>query len=213
MTDTPAAGRARRHAFGQDAGPSLVDRFGIWLSSRQMRRRVGGFAGKRVADVGCGYRASFSRSLAGQASEITLLDIALDPALAELPGVRTLTGELPGTMSAIADASIDVLICNSVLEHLWRPDHALAEFHRVLAPGGLALINVPSWRGKWFLEFSAFRLGTSPAAEMDDHKTYFDPRDLWPLLVAAGFRPRHIRCFKHKFGLNTFAECRKAGRG
>ncbi len=43
--------------------------------------------------------------------------------------------------------------------------------------------------------------GLSPAAEMDDHKMYYDVRDLWPLLVAAGFRPSRIRCFTHKFGL------------
>jgi hypothetical protein len=67
---------------------------------------------------------------------------------------------------------------------------------------------VPSWLGKRALEFSAFRLGLSPAEEMDDHKYYFDPKDLWPLLVRAGFRPSNIRCFRHKFRLNTFAICR-----
>ena len=72
---------------------------------------------------------------------------------------------------------------------------------------------MPSWRGKTALEFSAFRLGTSPVVEMDDHKTYYDPRDLWPLLVRAGFRPHAIRCFKHKFGLNTFAVCRTSPEG
>jgi hypothetical protein len=40
---------------------------------------------------------------------------------------------------------------------------------------------------------------------MDDHKMYYDPRDLWPLMVRAGFAPHAIRCFRHKFGLNTFA--------
>jgi len=69
-------------------------------------------------------------------------------------------------------------------------------------------VNVPSWRGKRFLELSAYRLGLSPAEEIDDHKAYYDPRDLWPLLVRAGFRPSEIRCFRHKFGLNTFAVCR-----
>jgi hypothetical protein len=43
---------------------------------------------------------------------------------------------------------------------------------------------------------------------MDDHKRYYDPRDLWPLLVDAGFRPSAIRCRRHKFTLNTFAVCR-----
>ncbi len=70
-------------------------------------------------------------------------------------------------------------------------------------------MNVPSWRGKKFLELSAFRLGLSPAVEMDDHKQYYDVRDLWPLLVRNGFRPSQIRCFRHKFGLNTFAVCSK----
>ena len=47
---------------------------------------------------------------------------------------------------------------------------------------------------------------------MDDHKRYYDPRDLWPLLVEAGFAPHAIRCRRHKFGLNTFAVCRVADR-
>jgi hypothetical protein len=40
---------------------------------------------------------------------------------------------------------------------------------------------------------------------------YYDPRELWPCLVRAGFRPRDIRCHRHKLGLNTFAVCAKTG--
>ena len=76
-------------------------------------------------------------------------------------------------------------------------------------PGGICLFNVPSWRGKWFLEFSAFRLGLSPKDEVMDHKTYYDVKDLRPMLLEAGFLSDNTRCFSHKFGLNTFAVCRK----
>lgn len=138
-----------------------------------------------------------------------LADLSLAPAVKAHPKVVALEGALPGTMSAIPAGALDVAMAISVLEHLSSPDALLAQLHRVLKPGGLALVNVPSWRGKWFLETSAFRLGLSPAYEMDDHKTYYDVRDLWPRLVAAGFRPSRIRCFAHKFGLNTFAACRK----
>ena len=93
----------------------------------------------------------------------------------------------------------------SVVEHLWEPEQTLEHFSRVLRPGGVCAVNVPSWRGKRALEYSAFRLGLSPAEEMDDHKMYYDPKDLWPLMVKAGFMPHAIKCFKHKFGLNTFA--------
>ena len=43
---------------------------------------------------------------------------------------------------------------------------------------------------------------------MNDHKMYYDPKDLWPLLVRAGFIPQNIRIGTHKFGLNSYAVCR-----
>ena len=47
---------------------------------------------------------------------------------------------------------------------------------------------------------------------MDDHKNYYDVKDLWPLLVRGGFQPSRIQCFSHKSGLNTFAVCRAQER-
>jgi len=105
-------------------------------------------------------------------------------------------------------ADLDVVLIVSVLEHVWEPLEVMREIRRALRPGGVCLVNVPSWRGKRYLELSAFRLGLSPAAEMNDHKMYYDVRDLWPLLVKAGFRPQDVDCFAHKLGLNTFAVCR-----
>jgi len=163
----------------------------------------------RVVDVGCGYHASVARSLLPEVASIALVDVAISPALHSHPKVHAIEGSLPGALREIPDGSQDLVICNSVLEHLWEPLETLREVWRVLAPGGLTVVNVPSWRGKRFLEFSAFRLGTSPADEMQDHKAYYDPRDLWPILVRAGFAPRDIQCLRHKFGLNTFAACRK----
>ena len=205
LTDKPA----RVRSFGQDRPDSIVDRFGIWLSSRQIRRHVRSFDGKRVADVGCGYKARFAMTVVDRASHLTLLDVSLDQSLSGSPKVTAIQGPMPEVLTSISSGTLDVLICNSVLEHLWEPVTTLVEFHRVLAPDGVALVNVPSWRGKFFLELAAFRLGVSPAEEMNDHKAYYDPKDLWPLLVKAGFRPQNIRCFKHKFGLNTFAVCRR----
>lgn len=41
----------------------------------------------------------------------------------------------------IADASYDVILCTEVLEHLHTPARAIAEFKRVLAPGGLLILT------------------------------------------------------------------------
>lgn len=202
-------GKQRRSSYGQEADLTLVDRAGVWLSERRIRRIAEGLEGKRVADIGCGYHARFAARIQPVASEVTLLDVALDPHLGDLPNVRCIVGTLPDALDELQPESVDLLVCNSVLEHLWDPQRALLQFWRVLTPGGVCFVNVPSWMGKRFLEFSAFRLGLSPAVEMNDHKNYYDPRDLWPLLVRAGFSPRDITCHRHKFGLNTFAACRK----
>jgi SAM-dependent methyltransferase len=200
----------RDAAFGERYRLTAVDRFGIWLSSRQIRRHAC-FADKRVADFGCGFHAPFVRSILQQAAHVTLVDVSLAPDLKGRSKITAIEGGLPEALSGIPDESLDVILCVSVLEHLWEPLGALREFRRLLAPGGTCLLNVPSWRGKFFLEFSAFRLGLSPESEMDDHKMYYDTRDFWPLLVQAGFRPSRLRCFSHKLGLNTFAVCKTDG--
>lgn len=200
----------RTTSFGEDYKLTWVDRFGVWLSALQVRRHVPDFTGRSVGDFGCGYDARLARTLIGTAGRITLVDVSLAPDLKQRQDVRAIEGILPAALSRLESQSLDAVLCLSVLEHLWQPREMLSECYRVLAPGGLCLINVPSWRGKHWLELSAFQLKLSPREEMDDHKCYYDPRDLWPLLVAVGFRPSNIRCFKHKFGLNTFAVCRRA---
>ena len=204
-----ATGPPRTQSFGQGRRLTPVDRFGVWLSTRRIKSTVGSFSGKRVGDFGCGYDVRTARSFLSEIAHLTAVDIAISDDVKALPVVTAIEGVLPDALRTIAGESLDVVLCISVLEHLADPDAMLHEIYRVLSPGGVALVNVPTWRGKQFLEFSAFRLGLSPASEMDDHKMYYDPKDLWPRLVGAGFVPHAITCRRHKFGLNTFAVCKK----
>jgi SAM-dependent methyltransferase len=205
----PSADSSRRAgSYEQHRTHSPVDRFGVWPSAQAISRHVSSFAGKSVGDFGCGYQARFVRSVLPELERAVLVDVALAPDLKDDERITAIEGTLPEALRGLRDASLDVVLCVSVLEHLWEPLETLVELRRLVAPGGVCLVNVPSWRGKRFLELSAYRLGLSPAEEMDDHKAYYDPKDLWPLLVRAGFRPREISCRMHKFGLNTFAACR-----
>jgi SAM-dependent methyltransferase len=197
----------RAGAYGQHRPPTPVDRFGVWLGARAARR-AGRFENARVADFGCGFNATFTRTQLPVVQRALLVDVALADDLKRDPKVTAVEGHVLDVLPTLDDASLDIVVCLSVLEHLFEPQTALDHFRRVLAPGGVAILNVPSWLGKPFLEFAAFRLGVSPAEEMDDHKAYYDPHDLWPMLVRAGFKPSLIRCHRHKFGLNTSAVCR-----
>jgi SAM-dependent methyltransferase len=197
----------RDEAYGEAGPPSLLDDFGVWLSCRAVRRQVA-FDGKRVADFGCGYEASFARRILPRVQRMLLVDLHLANDLEQHPKAQAMEAPIEIALPTISSESLDIVLCLSVLEHLDEPQQVLDGFRRILAPGGVALINVPSWRGKPWLELSAFRFGLSTALEINDHKRYYDPRDLWPMLVHAGFRPREISCRRHKFGLNTFAACR-----
>jgi 2-polyprenyl-3-methyl-5-hydroxy-6-metoxy-1,4-benzoquinol methylase len=199
----------RERAYGQGYQPTIVDRFGVWLSARQIRRYVGPFRGKRIGDFGCGYQAAFARAVLSEVEHAVLVDSALAADVKSVRNVTAIEGTLPEVLQQIPTGTLDLVLCISVLEHLWDPLPLLRHCLRTVRPDGVCLFNVPSWRGKKFLEYSAFRLGLSPKDEMDDHKAYYDVKDLWPLLVQAGFLPSDIRCFPHKFGLNTFAVCRR----
>ena len=196
-------------AYGQN-GVSWVDRLGVWLSQRAISRWLPAGNALEVVELGCGYRAKLLVALRDRLKRGVGVDFCIDPDLHTLAPFTFFEGPIEDTLPKLADASFDVVMLISVLEHLADPLAALESARRLLKPGGLVLINVPTWRGKSFLEFSAFRLGLSPKVEMDDHKMYYDRRDLWPLLVKAGFQPSRIALRYHKFGLNLFAAAHRS---
>ena len=154
----------RKEAYGASSWKeTVVDRFGIWLSGHEIRRSVKNFNQLRVADIGCGHNATFTSSILDKVQSAVLADITLSAALKTHPKVTALEGYLPHVLSAVKSGSQDLVMCISVLEHVWDPLAALKELRRILAPGGTCLLSVPTWRGKWFLEFSAFRLEDEPS--------------------------------------------------
>ena len=133
------------------------------------------------------------------------IDVQINPNLRKLNKFEFHESTIEELIPKIPTQSFDVVLLISVLEHLAQPQEMLAAIYSIIKPGGVLLINVPTWRGKFFLEFSAFRLGLSPKMEIDDHKMYYDKKDIWPMLVQAGFKPSQLQLSYHKFGLNLFA--------
>src|SRR5215472_13093890 len=97
----------RQRSYGQDHRLTAVARFGVWLSARQIRRRAGDVTGRRVADIGCGYRAAFARTLLGRVARLLLVDVALEPDLLDLPEVTAIEGHLPDALATVPDRSQD----------------------------------------------------------------------------------------------------------
>jgi SAM-dependent methyltransferase len=105
-----------------------------------------------------------------------------------LPGREiTVFGDL--TKLPFQDGSFDVIMCYHVLEHIPDDRGAMRELARVLAPGGLALVQVPRRPNAMTVE--------NPAADEEerirrfgqaDHVRYYG-RDFETRLVDNGLRP------------------------
>ena len=195
-------------AYGQES-LTFVDRAGVWLSQRAIVRHLPARSGLEVLELGCGFRAAQLVALEDRLKHGVGVDFQIAPELRTLEKFTFYEGPIEEALPKLAADRFDAILLISVLEHLFDPLPVLQSAREMLKPSGVLLINVPTWRGKSFLEFSAFRLGLSPKLEMDDHKMYYDKRDLWPLLVRAGFKPSQVTLRYHKFGLNLFAVARR----
>jgi len=194
----------REESYGQQQ-LTLVDKLGVYLSKRLVLNVVRRYHKPMVLDVGCGYRASLLRELLPVIRHGVGIDVKISDAAKGIPDLSFREQPIDRALNELEGHYFDVILMISVLEHLWEPQQALTSCRELMSAGGTLLVNVPNWLGKQFLELSAFKLGLSPACEMDDHKMYYAKRDLWPLLVRAGFKPSCIRMRYHKFGLNLFA--------
>ena len=195
---------SRVESYGAQ-GSTLVDRFGVWLSQLAIRRALPKHKNLRAIEFGCGYNATQLLALEDFLEKGVGIDVQINPNLKKLNKFEFHESTIEELIPKIPTQSFDVVLLISVLEHLTQPQEMLNAIYSILKPDGILLINVPTWRGKFFLEFSAFRLGLSPKMEIDDHKMYYDKKDIWPMLVKAGFLPSKLQLSYHKFGLNLFA--------
>lgn len=153
------------------------------------------FAGRRVLEVGAGRTNAVGYGLlAAGASAVTLLepyvafDAARDAALrASVPAfaaAKAPTIHRVASFTEIAAASVDILLSNSVLEHVRDLRTFLANCRRVLAPDGL-MLHVVDYRDHFFKYPYAFLMFRETT-----WKRWLDPGDLprWRL-------PDHLREF------------------
>ena len=161
---------------------------------------------REVLHVGCGLADPMKLPAAfftpGEWRE-TRLDI--DPSVT--PDIVSSITEMP----AVASASYDAIWSSHNIEHLARHEVplALAEFHRVLRPGGFALIATPDLRqaaaliAQGLLEEPAYVSPAGPIAPIDilygfgaaiaqgnafmGHRTGFTAESLRRALMGAGF--------------------------
>lgn len=115
------------------------------------------------------------------APEVTLREFFQGPARPKryvmgdktMPGYRYPPDVVDMDIQAIpfADDSFDLILCNHVLEHVQDDRSAMRELHRVLAPGGIAVLQVPY---AWGLQRTAEDPTVANPAERERRFGQFD---------------------------------------
>jgi ubiquinone/menaquinone biosynthesis C-methylase UbiE len=112
-----------------------------WLAKRQLGNAVAHaarhYAGGRLLDVGCGSKP-YREVFAPYVSEHVGVDHADSPHGLESVDVAATAYDIP-----LPSHSFDTVLMSELLEHLEAPGMALAEAHRLLAPGGWVILTTP----------------------------------------------------------------------
>jgi ubiquinone/menaquinone biosynthesis C-methylase UbiE len=194
-------------AYGHE-GLNALEALGMRLRCRPVVAHVRRHKPSSMLDLGCGYRADLLTAVSAELPRAVGVDLEVDPVHAAAHGITAVDGEVVAVLDAFEAESFDYVTMISVLEHLPNPQAALEGIYRVLAPGGTAVVHVPTWLGKPVLEVLAFRRGISTES-IDDHRSYYRIAELWPMVIRAGFRPMHTKMRYSLAGFALRAELRK----
>lgn len=101
--------------------------------------------GMTVVDLGCG-DGYISRSVAGMVERVIAIDIsgkmleqlnkkASESGIGNIETIETEAQEVP-----LVDSSVDIAFASMFLHHIEEPEEIIREIHRILRPGGMAVI-------------------------------------------------------------------------
>jgi ubiquinone/menaquinone biosynthesis C-methylase UbiE len=170
--------------------------------------------GERVVDVGSGpgYLAADMGAAVGPTGRICGIDIS-DSMIAmararcvEQPWVELRVGD--ATQLPFADGEFDVAVSTQVCEYVSDASRALEELHRVLRPGGRALILDTDWDSMVWHTTDRGRMDRVLAAWNDHCVDPYLPRTLAPTLTRLGFLVQHrdvIPLFNPVYDANTYS--------
>jgi SAM-dependent methyltransferase len=149
--------------------------------------------GERVLDLGCG-AGRFVAALRVAGADpvgVELAEAALERARRKAPGADLRLVEPDGSLP-LEHASVDLVWCSEVLEHVADTAQVLLEVRRVLRPGGRLLVTVP-FHGRVKAALIALARFDAHFDPLGQHLRFYTRSSLATSLRHAGFEELRVR--------------------
>jgi len=168
---------------------------------------LGGVAGRRVLDIGCG-EGSVTREIARRGGKVTAID--LSPAMIDLAveeerkqplGIDYHVGN-SARMTSVQGGSFDVVVCFMALMDIASIDNTFVEVARVLTPDGRFVFNIPHPCfqppvARWIYKKDAPRDDASRLYFAVDR--YFDRGSIEENIAISGLLPEPVHLTRIRF--------------
>jgi SAM-dependent methyltransferase len=148
--------------------------------------------GERVLDLGCG-AGRFVAALRDAGADpvgVELAEAALERARRNAAGADLRLVEPDGSLP-LDHASVDLVWCSEVLEHVADTGHVLLEVRRVLRPGGRLLVTVP-FHGSVKTALIALLRFDAHFDPLGQHLRFYTRSSLAATLHASGFEDSRV---------------------
>jgi ubiquinone/menaquinone biosynthesis C-methylase UbiE len=151
--------------------------------------------GERVLDLGCG-AGRFVAALRDAGADpvgVEIAEAALERARRNAPGADLRLMEPDGSLP-LEHASVDLVWCSEVLEHVADTEHTLLEARRVLRPRGRMLVTVP-FHGRVKTAAIALTRFDAHFDPLGQHLRFYTRDSLATTLDRSGFADVRVRAW------------------
>ncbi|HYD35018.1 MAG TPA: methyltransferase domain-containing protein [Vitreimonas sp.] len=159
-----------------------------------------------LVDLGCDEEMTLLKRWQPKLTKGIGIDIVVEPQ--QIDNIEIIQADITQRLPLKSNTA-DVVTMLAVLEHLPNPEQVLKEAFRILKPGGIFLVTVPSAHSQPLLEMLA-KINVVRQEMVDQHHNYFTHQQLHHITAAAGFDEIFIESWE--LGCNTFMRATKPSK-
>ncbi len=170
------------------------------LRLRLVTEAVGGLAGKRLYDLGCGC-GIFSEAAALAGARVVATDIADGAIVAAQKNDSSVEYRLQSGVEQKDIGAYDVVTCFEMLEHCDRPDDIVTNVSTLMKIGGTAVFSTinRSLRARALMIIGLEKILNILPEGMHDYEKFIPPADLARMCRDAGLSVRQVVGMRYSF--------------